>query len=686
MKKQASKIRYRLVLILAVFFACLLAVLPATVTVFGNSQSKSLLSSDAAAPASDGPPVITSVSPITADINQTITITGSGFGTNPRIAAVGDGSVDTIACNTTTSSLDIHDNGANADSWYAGRTVCGYPDGIGIYIVSWTDTRIVLGGFGAALGNDSYPSTWNIAVGDPIEIDVFGPNNIGEEAPPYTENVASPATIIAPALTAPSSVATSTSAVSTTNVTTPTSETPALTVFAAIAAAAVVITAGAFLFVRRQKATGLVSSPKTTRDSENLEGVTATQQNLLAKQESYPNRAFPEVIGPTVEPMQPTTIGEKGMNPTIHAGAQSETEGASIFSITRTGPTYLVEYRPAGKKTIPLTTRRRVLLDDTMRRGILTKLNELTKRANVLLLITRGKSVGEVGAPLNPFQTLKDLGKVISDYFLFASAIKTIRESKSQNLILETDDTEIPWELMYDGSDFLCMKHYVGRALVVEMDAEVMTPRPREVKKGLRIALVIDPTETLPAAAKEVKLAETLGKLGEVDIYQGKSVDMLRGMQLFSQGYDIIHFAGHAEFDADNPNESSLGFADGKLKAYHIKEMIEKSEVIPRLIFVNACTSARESVETELDYHGYKIKGLASLFLHAGVSGYIGTTWTIFDESAQFLAAEFYERILKGEPVGMALTEARRRTFDNYPEDLSWAAFVLYGNPGAHLF
>jgi CHAT domain-containing protein len=240
---------------------------------------------------------------------------------------------------------------------------------------------------------------------------------------------------------------------------------------------------------------------------------------------------------------------------------------------------------------------------------------------------------------------------------------------------------------MYDGTNFLCMKYYVGRALVVETDSELSTTRlSRETENKLRIALVIDPTETLPAAAKEAQLKEALERLGRVDVYRGKSVDMLSGMRLFGQGYDIIHFAGHAEFDADNPNESSLGFADGKLKAYHIKEMIEKSGVIPRLVFVNACTSARESVETELDYHGYKIRGLASLFLHAGVSGYVGTTWTIFDESAQFLAAEFYAGILGGEPIGMALTEARRKTFERYPDDLSWASFVLYGDPGANPF
>lgn len=131
--------------------------------------------------------IVWSVSQVTSSIRQSITITGFGFGTNPTTTPLADGSVDTVACNTAAPSLDVRDSGAGADSWYAGRAVCTSRTQIGIYIVSWTNTQIVLSGFGSELGNPAHRSQWNIQAGNPLEVDVFGPNNGGQAS--YTETV-----------------------------------------------------------------------------------------------------------------------------------------------------------------------------------------------------------------------------------------------------------------------------------------------------------------------------------------------------------------------------------------------------------------------------------------------------------------------------------------------------------------
>jgi hypothetical protein len=132
----------------------------------------------------DSSPIITAVSPLLSDITQTIVIQGSGFGnTPPSTVPVGDGSVDTVL-STVTPSIVINDNvaegGIGPESWAAGHETSSNFDDIGIFLVSWSDSQIVVGGFGSALGNATNPSTWNIAVGDPIEVTVFGPNNDGQ--------------------------------------------------------------------------------------------------------------------------------------------------------------------------------------------------------------------------------------------------------------------------------------------------------------------------------------------------------------------------------------------------------------------------------------------------------------------------------------------------------------------------
>jgi len=148
------------------------------------------------APYSLTQPVILSVTPVAAQATQGIVISGSGFGnTPPQTVALGDGSVDTVACNVTTPGLTVWDN-APGGVWQAGQESCTTQNVIGIKIGSWSDTQIVLNGFGSALSSSPNPTSYNIAAGNPLTFTVSGPNNSGTAT--YNLQVL-PATPAAPA-------------------------------------------------------------------------------------------------------------------------------------------------------------------------------------------------------------------------------------------------------------------------------------------------------------------------------------------------------------------------------------------------------------------------------------------------------------------------------------------------------
>ena len=120
-------------------------------------------------------PVISFVTPILPVLNQTVHIYGGGFGnTFPTTISLGDGSFDTVQ-STTTPSMVIIDTAGGSHEWSAGMDSSSFFDLIGIVLVSWNDTEIVLGGFGHSLGTDE-SGTWNIKPGDPIEIRVYTAN------------------------------------------------------------------------------------------------------------------------------------------------------------------------------------------------------------------------------------------------------------------------------------------------------------------------------------------------------------------------------------------------------------------------------------------------------------------------------------------------------------------------------
>ncbi len=133
---------------------------------FGTAQSTTSLGSPAGAPA------ISTVSPITATLLQTITIQGSGFGgIQPELLNLSDGSVDTVGGGNTPTIFILDENAGSG--WQAGiqkNSTWGW-DSIGIILESWSDTKIVLGGFGTAL-NTNGNGAWVISPRDPIIIDV----------------------------------------------------------------------------------------------------------------------------------------------------------------------------------------------------------------------------------------------------------------------------------------------------------------------------------------------------------------------------------------------------------------------------------------------------------------------------------------------------------------------------------
>ncbi|MGA8763264.1 MAG: Ig-like domain-containing protein [Candidatus Sulfotelmatobacter sp.] len=115
-------------------------------------------------------PKITRISKIAAQKFQTITITGSGFGT--QNAYTGDS--DFISLLDTTAG------------WQAGYEGCllGFctTDTVTLVVNEWTDTKITLGGFSGEYGQNNFFLT----IGDNEQISIFNPQT---SAGPATVNI-----------------------------------------------------------------------------------------------------------------------------------------------------------------------------------------------------------------------------------------------------------------------------------------------------------------------------------------------------------------------------------------------------------------------------------------------------------------------------------------------------------------
>ena len=283
-------------------------------------------------------------------------------------------------------------------------------------------------------------------------------------------------------------------------------------------------------------------------------------------------------------------------------------------------------------------------------------------------------------------------------------------------LIVTTNDLELPWELMFDGDplespdrttetasaaddtaagagQFLSLRRPVARMPVGRSRGRSSLRLQERRSATRRIALIASVGQPpLTDVTREVtrikeRMEQDWPKVVQIEVLatgekQAPVGERFRDV-LMSRDYDIVHFAGHAAYDVRRPDQSSLLLDGGEVC---FAQKIQRLLAGHPLVFLNACETARLTAAdgrppVEGTYEGDPKEGLASAFVYGGALGCIGATWPVRDEVAAEFAVAFYNMVLEGRSLGQSILEARTQTASTFPDDPSWAAFVLYGDP-----
>jgi len=243
----------------------------------------------------------------------------------------------------------------------------------------------------------------------------------------------------------------------------------------------------------------------------------------------------------------------------------------------------------------------------------------------------------------------------------------------------------IPWEAAYFTGCCPALASGVSRLYQNERLSSHGSRGRSPISPGakLRILILQNPTADLAGAEKEanqlVALFQSNG--GEVKVLtheQCTHASVLAELQ--TGGYEILHYAGHAQFVEQRPEDSGIILRDGTLTAADMAEI----SMVPHLIFLNACESGRlrGAEEAAGDPALAQVGGQASLaegFLRRGVANFIGTYWPVNDAAALTFATTFYRGLLAGDPLGPAVRAARKSIADIAPRD--WANYLHFGDP-----
>lgn len=280
-------------------------------------------------------------------------------------------------------------------------------------------------------------------------------------------------------------------------------------------------------------------------------------------------------------------------------------------------------------------------------------------------------------------EELARLGQLLYERLIPPQARDKLAQSAALELMLAIDDqlVQIPWELLHDGREFLCLRFGIGR--VVSTPQPVALSEPHEPRSPLRVVMVSDPRGDLPDARREgVQLTAQLGSRPEFQVaLPATAVSRQEFLSHFSS-CDVLHFAGHADHDPATPSVSSFLLSDGRVLANELRQLTNVPNV-PRLIFFNACQSG-ETPQWRGPELATKVFGLANAILLTGVKHYIGSLRTIQDRSGFQYALEFYRQLGTGQSIGVAVRGARRAVAKRHGKtSLTWASYVLYGDPSS---
>jgi CHAT domain-containing protein len=305
---------------------------------------------------------------------------------------------------------------------------------------------------------------------------------------------------------------------------------------------------------------------------------------------------------------------------------------------------------------------------DARRREVINLLNRANRRAKVTREI---------------LESLKKSGQVLFDLLVPPKAREKLSATEARNLILYVDDklVHIPWELLFDGRQFLCRRFAMGRIVRTRQAPTALSSRAP--KAPFKVLVLADPRGDLDASYREgTEIRNFLDEKRDIFHVDFKShpVDV-SFVKKNLRDYDIVHYAGHAEYNSENPSESGWLLKDARLKASEISAM-GGLQPMPSLVFSNACQSGHSGEWRIGEEDEQQIFGLANAYLLAGVQHYIGTFWEILDEPSSQFAKLFYGALSQGESVGEAVRKAREKLIEAHGEEtIVWAGYMLYGDP-----
>jgi CheY-like chemotaxis protein len=249
----------------------------------------------------------------------------------------------------------------------------------------------------------------------------------------------------------------------------------------------------------------------------------------------------------------------------------------------------------------------------------------------------------------------------------------------------------LPLESLHDGNIPLAILHPLCRQLSDSSSAE--SPWRvflRDIGSHPLQVLLIAAHQGAPVDEVQLVATQLREDFESLDIkVQITPEDLSRPMgselitrHLESGFYHLVHFAGHAHFAREQPENSYLrlyrenGEVD-ELRTAKLAGLLRQGQP-PRFVFFSCCAGAEIADEDKLRDNSYL--GLMHAAVKAGVPAVFGYRWPVSDQAAINYARHFYDGLGRYHSLEHATWWARKQVFETSPKggrDETWFSPIL---------
>jgi CHAT domain-containing protein len=231
----------------------------------------------------------------------------------------------------------------------------------------------------------------------------------------------------------------------------------------------------------------------------------------------------------------------------------------------------------------------------------------------------------------------------------------------------------VPFAALEGAGKYLLDRHTIR----ILPSASVLLYLPDDSTRAIKKALVLgnpdvgDKKLDLPYAEDEARaILTTSSKELRVRDQAGEAF-----VKKHARDYDILHFAAHGVFDAQQPLASALLLArgDGDDGLLTVGELFGVA-MPARLVTLSACDTALGDIKG-----ADEVVGFTRALLYAGARTIVASLWKVDDLATRDLMVAFYAGVLSSDRE-TSLRRAQQATRDLHPHPYFWAGFQAYGD------